>query len=154
VSALTLPPVRRSILPLPRTIHCPALARHHVTALARAWHVQIDLDALELVASELATNAYRHAKPPATGRDGILVTFEIGARHVVLTVHDEDCTPVSTARPFEGWDPQVGGLGLLMVRELTARCGFRYAQINSPGRSGKDAWASWDTNPFYSGWTS
>ncbi|MEY2438388.1 MAG: hypothetical protein QOF97_3224 [Acidimicrobiaceae bacterium] len=82
---------------------------------------------LELVVSELAANAVRHA------RTRYQVTIEVGADAVVVEVHDE-----SRALP-ERRDPRPtdgGGRGLMIVEALSRRWGVRPV-----AGDGKTVWA-------------
>jgi anti-sigma regulatory factor (Ser/Thr protein kinase) len=80
---------------------------------------------LELLVSELATNAIRHA-----GGDRFMVEFDANG-HVLVAICDADPTP-PTARNAALTD--MGGRGLAIVEGLSDRWG---AQIH---RAGKCVW--------------
>ena len=140
---LILAPVHRRTVLLDRTTLCPRRARRHVLATAAAWQIPVSADDLELVASELTTNAVRHAHPPATRRDVIGVSLFIDWRHLVLTVHDGD--PVfAPAGPFPGWGVAECGRGLDLVANLSDRFGWQLAPADFYMGPGKRFWAAWD----------
>jgi len=83
------------------------------------------VDDLELVISELVTNAVVHAQTPLR----LLVRFD--GHRVVAEVFDADAHPPRPARPVD----DVGGIGLLLVDRLSDRWG------SEPMRNGKRVWA-------------
>ncbi|GEL98311.1 ATP-binding protein [Cellulomonas terrae] len=71
---------------------------------------------LVLIASELATNALRHGRPPTIARllrDGESFLLEV-------TDHDPDVAPVYAGKRVRG----AGGLGLHMARQLSVEVGW------------------------------
>ncbi len=144
MNAIVLAPVHQCVIPLRRALCSPAVARQHITVIARAWHAPVDPDVLRLVASEFVTNVLLHTSPPAGMRDVIRLTFSSGLRHVGLTVHDLDDAPLRPPGPFRDWDLAEGGRGLEMVRKLADRSGLRFTWIGGQGEHGKTAWAAWD----------
>ncbi len=93
----------------------PALARDALGALAGRLSAE-RLESLELVASELVTNAVRHGTE--SDREEITLTADLQANAVAVTVTD----------PGSGFDPAAprpqpgsgGGFGLYLVQELAA----------------------------------
>ncbi|MFC0042177.1 ATP-binding protein [Actinomadura rayongensis] len=106
------------------------VARETVGAALRAWGLDGLADDAELVASELVTNALRHA-----GTATVAVTRRPDT--VVLEVTDDDPAPPCTADP----DPLgTSGRGLIIVAALAAGWGWRPVEP-----SGKCIWATFGT---------
>ncbi len=87
-------------------------------AVVRAFQRLVDEDALqrvELVVSELVTNAVRHGSPPNSAEIGLELVITDGlVRGAVSDNGPQFDMPDS--RPVDG---QVGGFGLLIVDDLT-----------------------------------
>ena len=103
--------------------------RRWVVARAREHDLpESTLGVLELLTSELVTNAVRHGPTPST----ITLTFEAGARAVDVVVTDASTTPPLERDP----DPhETGGRGIQLVHRLAQEWGVRV----HPGR-GKSVW--------------
>ncbi|MFB6822658.1 ATP-binding protein [Streptomyces virginiae] len=107
-------------------------ARHRVVAGIRSWGIRLDEEALngiELVASELITNAVLHA---ASGPVAVSVLRE-GAV-LVVEVHD---TAKALPFPKPGGDGE-SGRGLHLMSVLADRHG------TAPTATGKRCWAEFD----------
>ncbi|MFI1035450.1 SpoIIE family protein phosphatase [Streptomyces sp. NPDC020951] len=102
-----------------------AQARRLVTAQLSAWNLTEASFVTELVASELVTNAIRHADPPIQLR-------LIHDRHLICEVSDASSTAphLRRARTYDE-----GGRGLLLVAQLTRGWGTRHTG------TGKTIWA-------------
>ena len=113
-------------LHLPAHSSSPRRARQFVDEVLHRWQRDGAIDRLALIASELVTNAVRHARTEIT----IELTAEDGALH--LEVFDR-----GAGRPvFVDPDPdQPGGLGLPIVEALASSWGMR------PREGGKGVWA-------------
>ncbi|MER6950256.1 ATP-binding protein [Nonomuraea sp. NPDC000554] len=87
-------------------------ARRFVTALLRGWPA---VDEVELIVSELATNAIRHS---ASGRFGgrFLVSIQAHTDRLWVGVLDEGGP--SSPKAFRSWTEGEGGRGLLVVASL------------------------------------
>ena len=90
-------------------------------------------DDVQLVVSELATNALNHARTPFT------VTIRREASEVVLTVQDGSPTRPAVAK-VEG--TAAGGRGILIVDAVS----HRWGTVEHPG-AGKSVWASFPLPP-------
>ncbi|MVO83516.1 ATP-binding protein [Streptomyces sp. p1417] len=106
-----------------------AFARDRVTNQIQAWGVQLGeekLNAVELVASELITNAVVHA--------GGLITIGLylDEDRLLLVVHDSSPEPPSRQITTENDE---GGRGLVLVEFLATRHGWE------PTAHGKKVWA-------------
>ena len=114
-------------LHLPADSSSPRRARQFVDEVLHRWQRDGAIDRLALIASELVTNAVRHARTDIT----IELTAEDGALH--LEVFDRgDGRPV-----FLDPDPdQPGGLGLPIVEALASSWGMRPRE-----GGGKGVWA-------------
>jgi len=93
-----------------------AVARHAVTDFLRAHDVpSVVVEDMQLVTSELVTNAVRH------GRDGNVVVTVLSDEVVELTV--SNVGPVEGIPPVEEWGPapptSSSGRGLGIVRRLS-----------------------------------
>lgn len=75
---------------------------------------------LALAASELATNALKHAGPPAT------VSLWTAPEGYLLDV--ADCTPASAPQRPEGRGPGEGGFGLALVTRVADSVGWYATQ--------------------------
>ena len=92
---------------------------------------------LQLVASELATNALVHGETPFT------VLLEQVGRSIRLTVRD-GCRSVPVPRgPTDGLEP--GGCGLLIVETLSSEWG-----VTLDPNGSKSVWAAFDHEPHRS----
>jgi anti-sigma regulatory factor (Ser/Thr protein kinase) len=113
-------------LDLPAHSSSPRRARQFVDEVLHRWQRDGAIDRLALIASELVTNAVRHARTEIT----IELSTEEGAVH--LEVFDRGGgQPV-----FLDSDPeQPGGLGLPIVEALASSWGMR------PRDGGKGVWA-------------
>ncbi|WP_433246577.1 ATP-binding protein [Streptosporangium sp. CA-135522] len=104
-------------------------ARHRISAAVRSWGVRLDRDlayAIELVASELLTNALVHA-------GGTLIAGAVlDADRLVVEVFDS--SPVEP-RPREANRDDEGGRGLALIGS------FALAGGCEPIRGGKRCWA-------------
>jgi PAS domain S-box-containing protein len=102
-----------------------ARARKLVTDQLSVWDVKESSFVTELLASELVTNAIRHADPPIQLR-------LIYDRHLICEVSDASSTAphLRRARTYDE-----GGRGLMLVAQLT--CGWGTRQT----RTGKTIWA-------------
>ncbi|MBO0898772.1 ATP-binding protein [Cellulomonas sp. zg-ZUI222] len=90
-------------------------------------------DNVVLVASELATNALAHGRPPAQ------VSLAVDGHAVLIVVSDCD----TTHAPFlaQGREPGEGGFGLQIARRLSSSVGW----WSDPG--GKHVWATFPAEP-------
>ncbi|MEV0123431.1 ATP-binding protein [Streptomyces sp. NPDC050703] len=123
--------VRR--LPGTEPASAPA-ARRFVRNAARAWEVPRDLvDTLEVVTSELVTNALVHG-----GGETVTVALALTGRVLTLGVTDEGRGPVGAAAgglPEAAPDEAESGRGLVIVSALADRWG------RSRGPGGLTVWA-------------
>jgi anti-anti-sigma regulatory factor len=103
-------------------------ARELVVNACQAWHLPDMVDDAELVATELVSNAMRHAGP------GVELLLVLRERFLHLSVRDGSPQPPRRSLP----DPDTGegGRGLLLVDALTAGWG------STPMPSGKVVWAT------------
>ena len=101
-------------LRLPVSAIAVAAARAIVRSLQRVVDDE-PLQRVELVVSELVTNAVRHGSPPGSTQIGLELVVAGGL--VCGAVSDDGpCFTMPRARPVDG---QVGGFGLLIVDDLT-----------------------------------
>ena len=116
---------------LPVHVRSASQARHFVAEHLDQHDLSYLTDDVQLVVSELATNALVHAQTPFT------VSLEALEKSVLLMVEDG-----STCGPAQG-DPQggeVGGRGLMIVQVLSRDWG-----VSVNAGSGKSVWAEFDT---------
>jgi anti-sigma regulatory factor (Ser/Thr protein kinase) len=104
-------------------------ARHFVAQRLETHHLHALVPWVSLVASELATNAVRHAGTPFT------VTLEQTDGVVVLGVEDGSPT-VPRQMPWDSSAP--GGRGLFLVNVYAQECGVT---LRSGATHGKLVWA-------------
>lgn len=102
---------------LPAMPACVSAVREHVRVALRVWHLEDLSDVAVLLASELATNAVRHAGP---GRPFSVVVRRDrgpeGATCVWVEVHD---TETAAPRVVVAEDDDTTGRGLLLVESLS-----------------------------------
>lgn len=120
-----------------------AVLRRSVAAALRRWDVPEEtLDAVELLASELVTNAIQHSGRPVAGRSAgssgvrcatVRARVRVCGRAVVLEVWDGDPTPPV---PCTAGAQDEGGRGLMLVQMLAEQCGYYW-----PNAGGKVVWA-------------
>lgn len=87
-------------------------ARRAVAATLRTWGVGVDRMAMELVASELITNAVRH------GRGAVGVALSVADSRLRIEVHDEGGGEPTRRAVAPDDVPAGGGWGLNFVDEL------------------------------------
>jgi anti-sigma regulatory factor (Ser/Thr protein kinase) len=109
---------------LVREPEAAALARTLVTGKLTEWGLEHLAFTTELIASELVTNAYRHAGGPMTLR-------LIRERSLVCEVSDASHTAPHLRRART---TDEGGRGLFLVAQMSDRWGTRYS------REGKTVW--------------
>ena len=114
-------------LHLPAHSSSPRRARQFVDEVLHRWQRDGAIDRLALIASELVTNAVRHAQTEIT----IELSAEEGALH--LEVFDR-----GAGRPvfLDHHPDQPGGLGLPIVEALASSWGMRPRE-----GGGKGVWA-------------
>ncbi|MFF3765727.1 ATP-binding protein [Streptomyces sp. NPDC001922] len=115
-----------------------APARHRILDTARRW-IQLTpelADAVELVTSELLTNAVVHA--------GGLISVGLFAEHGRLLVEVFDGCPAGP-RPRAATGVDETGRGLELVALLSAQCGWE------PTPRGKKVWAEFAVAPDRAG---
>lgn len=118
-------------LVLPRAATSAHAARRFADSTLEAWRLVAVRDSAELVVSELASNAVRHAFGPC-----ITVLLAEADGWVRLGVADES---VALPREMDFTDDAESGRGLMIVSMLTAR----WSTITAP--FGKVVWAEFDT---------
>jgi hypothetical protein len=104
----------------------PAQARRFVADLCERWSTAPVLDSVQLVATELVTNAQHHGRPPVS------LHVDRLADAIRIDVHDASpVTPVLRSAPLLG----PAGRGLLVVGAFAATWGTRRVL------GGKSVWA-------------
>ena len=115
----------RAEIPIPRETEAVAVTRHAVSVQLDQWRAQIDLPVVELLVTELVTNAVKH------GDDPIRVELEWDGEAVWVTVEDGCAAmPALMAPPPEA----DGGRGLLLVDQMADEWGV--ARVGT----GKQIW--------------
>lgn len=109
------------------SVHAPRLARELAAAACRQWGVPECAMPAEILASELVTNAVRHAATALTLR----ITYRNNQLRV--SVHDRDRQMARLQSPSESDDH---GRGLLIVNSVATRWG------SEPVVGGKVVWAA------------
>jgi anti-anti-sigma regulatory factor len=105
-----------------------AQARHLVEGICERWHLNHLMSSAGLAATELVSNAVRHA---GTGME---LTVSRSRQHLHLAVRDYVSRPARLVGPSGEAEP--GGRGLLVVEALVSGWG------STPTRDGKVTWAS------------
>lgn len=113
-TSTTLPPHHEERQHYTADDHAPHDARLHVRARLATWRLQALSDTLELIASELVTNAIRYSHDDVTMR---LVQTD---RSVIVQVSDSNPRPPV---PRETDELDETGRGLAIVNAISARTG-------------------------------
>ncbi|MER6284441.1 ATP-binding protein [Streptomyces sviceus] len=132
-----LSPYSSSTLTLTTTDSAVRIARMHVRDVLRTWRVpEAGIDDAVLVASELVTNAVRHAAPTPANPEPRTCTLFAGVTRefIVVAVSDGDPTP-PVVRPQTIDATQGRGLKLVSQLSLARGC-----QLLGPAL-GKTVWA-------------
>jgi len=109
-------PTKRDSVSLRPSFGAPATARQFVVSKLRSWGVEQDYPDVELLTSELVTNAIRHADGPVE-----LAIDHAGADCVRIEVRDlSERLPVM--RPLES--ARDGGWGMHIVGRIATRWGL------------------------------
>ncbi|MFD7661532.1 ATP-binding protein [Streptomyces sp. NPDC059788] len=116
--------------PFPKSVR---LARYRMARLLWEWGYGHLVDDVELLVSELLTNAITHGRVP-----GRLVRVHLTVGKEVLRLSVSDAR--GEVRPYvkEATADDCGGRGLVLVREVAARWGVRDREI------GKTVWCEVD----------
>lgn len=118
---------------LPPDATAAGVARAHTRRSLTRWNLQVMLEPLTLVVSELVGNAVRHGRPPFE-----LLLRRVGSG-VRVDVHDEasDRAPdLRTAAPVARDPNAEDGRGLILVRALSRDSG-----VDQIADDGKRVWA-------------
>ena len=111
-------------------------ARRAVHALLAAWGLDHLADEVDVVVSELVTNALLHSGEGPSGAEEA-VRFDLALRAGRLTARVVDASPLPP-RPEEAEDTAESGRGLILVEALAADWGWE----DLP--DGKAVWAAFD----------
>jgi anti-sigma regulatory factor (Ser/Thr protein kinase) len=111
-------------------------ARRAVHALLAAWGLDRLADEVDVVVSELVTNALLHSGEGPVGAEAP-VRFDLVVRAGRLTARVVDASPLPP-RPEEAEDTAESGRGLILVEALAADWGWE----DLP--DGKAVWAAFD----------
>lgn len=103
-----------------------ARARHLVAEACRAWSLAALSETAQLIATELVSNAVRHA------RTDVDIIVSLRRRYLHISVRDHSTDPPRRG----GGDDLVGGRGLLVVEALSTTWG------SAPTLDGKVVWAT------------
>jgi anti-sigma regulatory factor (Ser/Thr protein kinase) len=122
--------VTRRVVALPKTAMSPFLARRSVGHFVADQRLRDDAkESLELIASELVTNAVTHGAEP--------VVLSVSCEDSEVTIEVADGDPrIDEVRLRDVDKPALGGRGLRLVASLADQWGIRRT------RSGKAIWAS------------
>ncbi|MGW0212395.1 ATP-binding protein [Streptomyces sp. NPDC003233] len=126
-----LRPARVASWDLPNEPTAVRTARHLAARQLSAWGMEHLMPTVELIVSELVTNAIRYGGGPVRLR---LI------RHQVLTCEVSD-TSTSHPRPRHPSTLDENGRGLILIAHLSRRWGSRSAS------DGKVVWAEQDLSP-------
>ena len=117
------------LAPLPTAVPC---ARLHARAVLAEWQLAGLRDTVEVVVSELMSNAIS-ASRAIPGRPPVRLDLRTDGTEVLVTVHDASPEP---PRPQDAAGDTETGRGLLLVRELARSWGW------TPSPPGKTVWAT------------
>lgn len=112
-------------------------ARRAVHTLLTAWGLDHVADEVDVVVSELVTNALLHSGEGAAGTGAPVITFHLAVRAGRLTTRVVDASPLPP-RPEDAEETAESGRGLILVEALAADWGWE----DLP--DGKAVWAAFD----------
>lgn len=115
-----------------RNIHAPFAARRFVRAQLRTWNLPGLIDSSELIADELAANAYRHGSG-----DFIGLRLELSRKRVTIKVWDANGSQMPALPDPAATYLDEHGRGLLLTEALSAQWGAYRATTG-----GKVVWAT------------
>ena len=103
-------------LRIPSRAEWVGVARLAIAGIASRLQFSIeDIEDLKLAVAEACTNCIQHA----SGSDGIDISCHIGPDKLVMTVKDSGKgAQASSLAPRTLGEPQVGGLGVFLIRSL------------------------------------
>ncbi len=124
-------------LDLPALPESAGVARRFTRSALASWRLSTLADDLDLVVSELITNALLHARADLRNSPcaSIRLDLERTADALVCRVADGSCLPPA---PEQAADTAESGRGLLLVDALSAAWGWSHES------GGKVVWASFD----------
>jgi anti-sigma regulatory factor (Ser/Thr protein kinase) len=117
-------------LELPAGPSAPARARSEIRQAIEAVLLDDDSATVTLLTSELVTNAVIHAQQPDTASIGLRIMRSRDRVRVEVTDSGRGFEPAATRRP----EPGSGGLGLLLVAQLSDRWGTTLRTSNQRHR--------------------
>jgi anti-sigma regulatory factor (Ser/Thr protein kinase) len=128
---------RTAGLDLPALPESAGVARRFTRRVLASWRLSALADDLDLVVSELITNALLHARADPRPSPGAVIrlTLERAPGALVCRVADGSCLPPT---PEQAEDTAESGRGLLLVDALSASWGWSHEV------GGKVVWASFD----------
>ncbi|OII61660.1 hypothetical protein BJP40_31165 [Streptomyces sp. CC53] len=132
------------LLQLPRDPRAPRVARVTLRAVLTGHGMNNRVEVAELLASELVTNAYRYSEGPATMRlrrmeDDWLRISVWDTNPVIPAPFNRPATRLH-AVPTSATTEDLGGRGLLLVREYADNWGGHPLGDDLFGRGGKLLW--------------
>jgi anti-sigma regulatory factor (Ser/Thr protein kinase) len=132
-------PERTAGLDLPTAPESARAARHFAHAALTDWRLSAIADDVDLVISELITNALLHARADRRAAVGstIRLDLEYDGDGVSVRVTDASALPPT---PEDAAETAESGRGLLLVQALSASWGWK------PEAQGKVVWARFDVN--------
>ncbi|WP_052711012.1 ATP-binding protein [Pseudofrankia sp. DC12] len=129
MSTTTLVARQMEVWQFATTEHAARQARHAATESLRSWGLDHTIEVMELLVSELVTNAW---KATADRDDTVAMRLTATPTDLFLEVWDaNDATPQRTAADVEA----EGGRGLVLVEALTSQWAFY-----RPRSGGKVVW--------------
>jgi anti-sigma regulatory factor (Ser/Thr protein kinase) len=133
------PPELTAGLDLPTAPESARAARHFAHAALTEWRLTALADDVDLVISELITNALLHARADRRAVEGasIRLDLEYDGDGLYCRVTDSSALPPT---PEEAGDTAESGRGLLLVEALSASWGWK------PEAQGKVVWARFDVD--------
>ena len=116
---------------LPTAVPC---ARLHARQVLWEWELPVDVDAAELLVSELVSNSIQ-AAGAVDGNPPVSLRLSAGDAWVLIEVRDGSTHPPVPAELHDGIPAldQAGGRDLFLVEALSARWGW-YPTNNPPGK--------------------
>ncbi len=132
-------PDRTAGLDLPTAPESARAARHFAHAQLTEWRLTALADDVDLVISELITNALLHARADRRTAEGatIRLDLEYDGDGLYCRVTDGSALPPT---PEDAGDTAESGRGLLLVQALSASWGWK------PEARGKIVWARFDVD--------
>ncbi|HEY6494289.1 MAG TPA: ATP-binding protein [Trebonia sp.] len=117
------------MLELGALLTAPSCARAWTRQVLRDWQLSVLSDTVELVVSELITNAMLASR--RLGRPFVRLTLSLHDCELAISVHDYSA---GVPKPGNAADEDENGRGLALVEAISSRSGWHTFDDGTPGK--------------------